>query len=574
MVDVFLDALFILIIIVILTLLVKPVGLYIARVFQGDIKFLKPLEDFFYRIAGIKPAEEMDWKQYAIAMLLFNLLGMILLFLMLVFQGWLPLNPQNYQGFSLDLAFNTAISFVTNTNWQNYGGESVASYFTQMAGFAVQNFVSAATGICIAIAFIRGVARREEKTIGNFWVDMVRCTLYILLPVSIILAILLMSQGVIMNFNPYVHTTLISPYTASDGTVITGQTLPMGPIASQEAIKELGTNGGGYMNANSAHPFENPSTLTDIFEILALLVVSLSLTYTFGYMVKDTRQGWALFAAIMAIFLICLCVMYAAEVYGNPIVTNLGVSGPYMEGKEVRFNIIQSVLFTTATTGTSCGAVNAMIDSFTPIGGGVALFLISLSEVVPGGVGSGLYTMLSYVVIGVFVAGLMIGRTPEYLGKKIEQREMAAAVVIVLVSGLAAHLLSTFAYLLPYGVSQIANNGPHGLTEIFYAFLSQANNNGSAFAGLSGNTPFYNILGAVAMLIGRFAPAVAALMFAGSLASKKHFRTIAETLPTHRLPFILWLIFIIMIVGALTFFTVYALGPFIEHLIMVQGGTF
>jgi K+-transporting ATPase ATPase A chain len=574
MVDVFLDALLILIVIGILTSLVKPVGLYIARVFQGEITFLKPLEDLFYGMAGIKPADEMDWKQYAMAMILFNLLGIIVLFLMLIFQGWLPLNPQNYPGFPLDLAVNTAISFATNTNWQNYGGESVASYFTQMAGLAVQNFVSAATGICIAIAFIRGIMRREVKNIGNFWVDIVRCTLYILLPVSVILAIFLMSQGVIMNFNPYVNTTMISPYTAPDGTVITGQTLPMGPVASQEVIKEFGTNGGGFMNANSAHPFENPSTLTDIIEIMALLIVSLSLTYTFGYMVKDTRQGWAIYATIIAIFLLCLGVMYAAEIYGNPILTDLGASGPNMEGKEARFGIIQSVLFATSTTGTSCGAVNTMHDSLTPIGGGMALFLISLSEVVPGGVGSGLYTLLSYVVVGVFVAGLMIGRTPEYLGKKIERPEMAAAVVIVLVSGLAAHLLSTFAYLLPYGVSQIANNGPHGLSEIFYAFLSQANNNGSAFAGLSGNTPFYNILGAVAMLIGRFAPAVAALMFAGSLAGKKHFRTIAETLPTHHLPFILWLIFIIIVVGALTFFPVYALGPFIEHLIMAQGGTF
>ncbi len=574
MVDVLLDALFILVFIVILTLLVKPVGLYIARVFQGEFALFKRLEDFIYKAAGINAADEMDWKQYALAMILFNVLGMLVLFLMLVFQGVLPLNPQNQPGFSLDLAINTAVSFVTNTNWQNYGGESAASYFTQMAGFAVQNFVSAATGICIAIAFIRGIVRREVKGIGNFWADMVRCTLYILLPISIILAIFLMSQGVMQNFSPYVNTTLINPTVASDGTAITGQVLPMGPMASQEAIKEFGTNGGGFLNANSAHPFENPSTLTDIVEILFMLIISMSLTYTFGYMVKDTRQGWAIYITILAIFLLSLTAMYAAEVYGNPTVTSLGASGPYMEGKEARFGIIQSVLFATSTTGTSCGAVNAMHDSLTPLGGGVALFLISLGEVIPGGVGSGLYTILAYVVIGVFVAGLMIGRTPEYLGKKIEQPEMAAAVVIVLVAGLAAHLLSTFAYLLPLGVSQIANNGPHGLTEIFYAFLSQANNNGSAFAGLSGNTPFYNILGAAAMLLGRFAPAIAALMFAGSLAGKKHFRTIAETLPTHRIPFICWLIFIILVVGALTFFPVYALGPFVEHLLMTQGVTF
>lgn len=574
MVDVLLDALFVLILIAILTLLVKPVGLYIAKIFQGEITVLKRLEDFFYQAAGIRPAEDMDWKQYALAMVLFNLLGMIVLFFILILQGWLPLNPQNFPGFPLDLAFNEAISFTSNTNWQNYPGETMASYFTQMAGFAVQNFVSAATGICIAIAFIRGIARREGKSIGNFWVDMVRCTLYILLPVSIIFAILLMSQGVIENFSPYVNTTLVSPYTAPDGTVITGQTIPMGPVASQEAIKELGTNGGGFLNANSAHPFENPNLLTDIVEIALILMISLGLTYTFGYMVKDTRQGWAIYITIIVIFLICLGVMYAAEAYGNPIVGSLGVSGPNLEGKEVRFDIVQSVLFATATTGTSCGAVNTMHDSLTPIGGGVALFLISLGEVAPGGVGSGLYTLLAYVVIAVFVAGLMIGRTPEYMGKKIEQREMTAAVVIVLASGIVALLFSTFAYVLPYGVSQIANHGPHGLTEIFYAFLSQANNNGSAFGGLNGNTPFYNILGALAMLIGRFAPAVAALMFAGSMCGKKHFKTIAETLPTHTPSFIFWLVFVIIVVGALTFFPALALGPFVEHLIMMQGGTF
>lgn len=574
MTDLILDALFIGIFLIILTVLVKPVGSYIAKVFQGEITLFKRQEDYFYKLAGIKPAEEMDWKKYAISMVLFNLLGLLVLFLILVFQGMLPLNPQNFPGFAPDLALNTAISFMTNTNWQNYAGESAASYFTQMAGLTVQNFLSAATGICIAIAFIRGIVRRQEKTIGNFWVDVVRCTLYLLLPISIIFAIILMSQGVIQNFSPYVNTTLVSPYTAANGAVITGQTIPMGPFASQEAIKLLGTNGGGPFNVNSAHPFENPSALTDILEILSFLIISFSLTYTFGVMVKDTRQGWAIFATIMIIFLICLAIMYAAEVYGNPILTSLGANGPNMEGKEVRFGIVQSVLFATSTTGTSTGAVNAMHDSLTPIGGGVALFLILLSEVTPGGVGSGLYTMLAYIVIAVFVAGLMIGRTPEYLGKKIEQLEMGAAVVIVLTSGLAVHFFSTFAYLVPYGISQIANQGPHGLTEIFYAFASMANNNGSAFAGLSGNTPFYNLAGAATMLIGRFAPAIAALAFAGSMANKKHFRTIAETLPTHTPAFIFWLVFIILVVGALAFFPVIALGPFVEHLLMTQGVTF
>jgi potassium-transporting ATPase potassium-binding subunit len=574
MTDLILDALFIGIFLIILTVLIKPVGSYIAKVFQGEITLFKRQEDYFYKLAGIKPAEEMDWKKYAISMILFNLLGLLVLFLILIFQGVLPLNPQNFPGFAPDLALNTAISFMTNTNWQNYAGESAASYFTQMAGLTVQNFLSAATGICIAIAFIRGIVRRQEKTIGNFWVDMVRCTIYLMLPISIIFAIILMSQGVIQNFSPYVNTTLVSPYTAANGIVITGQTIPMGPFASQEAIKLLGTNGGGPFNVNSAHPFENPSTLTDILEILSFLVISFSLTYTFGLMVKDTRQGWAIFATIMIIFLICLAIMYAAEVYGNPLLTNLGANGPNMEGKEVRFGIVQSVLFATSTTGTSTGAVNAMHDSLTPIGGGVALFLILLSEVTPGGVGSGLYTMLAYIVIAVFVAGLMIGRTPEYLGKKIEQLEMGAAVVIVLTSGLAVHFFSTFAYLVPYGISQIANQGPHGLTEIFYAFASMANNNGSAFAGLSGNTPFYNLAGAATMLIGRFAPAIAALAFAGSMANKKHFRTIAETLPTHTPAFIFWLVFIILVVGALAFFPVIALGPFVEHLLMTQGVTF
>jgi K+-transporting ATPase ATPase A chain len=568
------DILFIIIFLVALTLMVKPIGMYIARVFEGKIKLLKPVENLVYRIAGIMPEAEMGWEQYAVSLLLFNVLGIILLFLLLVFQGILPLNPQAFPGFQWDLALNTAVSFVTNTNWQNYSGESAASYLTQMAGLAFQNFVSAATGICIAIAFIRGIVRRQANSIGNYWVDMVRCVLYILLPLCVIVAVLLMSQGVIQNFSPYVNSTLLSQYTAPDGTVIAGQTIPMGPVASQEAIKEVGTNGGGFMNANSAHPFENPSILTNIIEIISILLISLSLTYTFGLMVNDTRQGWALYITIMVIFLVCLGAMYAAESYGNPITAKLGAVGPYMEGKEARFGILQSVLFATSTTGTSTGAVNTMHDSLTPLGGGVALFLILLSEVAPGGVGSGLYTLLAYVFIAVFVAGLMIGRTPEYLGKKIEQREMSAAVVIVLASGLLILLFSTFAYLLPFGVSQLLNHGPHGLTEIFYAFSSMGNNNGSAFAGLSGNTPFYNLLGAAAMFIGRFAPAIAALALAGSMAGKKHFKTIAETLPTHTPAFIFWVIFMIIVVGALTFFTALALGPFVEHLIMVQGGTF
>lgn len=568
--DVLLLAVFLLVVLV----LVKPVGIYIAKVFQGEIRFGKPLEDGIYRLAGIEPTVEMNWKKYALSMLLFNLLGIIVLFLILVLQGWLPLNPQGFAGFPWDQALNEAVSFVTNTNWQSYSGEAAASYLTQMVGFAVQNFLSAATGICIAIAFIRGIARRNEPTIGNFWVDMVRCTLYILLPLSVLFAIVLMSQGVIQNFSPYVNTSVLNPFNAPDGTLITGQTLPMGPVASQEAIKELGTNGGGFMNANSAHPFENPNTLTDMIEIFLIWIISMALIYTFGYMVKDTRQAWALIAVILTIMLVCLAAFYAAEAYGNPILSKLGLTGPYMEGKEARFGLMQSILFSASTTGTSCGAVNTMHDSLTPIGGMVTLFLILLSEVVPGGTGSGLYTMLAYVVIAVFIAGLMIGRTPEYLGKKIEAVEMRGSIIIVLTSGLLILILSSVALVTSFGTSSVLNPGPHGLTEIIYAFASYSNNNGSAFAGLNANTLFYNLAGALAMLIGRFVPAIAALAIAGSLANKKHYQVTAATLPTHTPSFVFWIIFVIILVGALTFFSALAVGPIVEHLLMVKGVTF
>jgi len=554
--------------------LVKPAGIFMARVFQGEFQFVKPLENVIFRIAGIDPALEMGWKTYALSMLLFNLLGIIVLFLILLFQGWLPLNPQGFSGFPWDQALNEAVSFVTNTNWQSYSGEAAASYFTQMVGFAVQNFLSAATGICIAIALIRGIARRNQATIGNFWVDMVRCTLYILLPVSVLIAIVLMSQGVIQNFSPYVETSVVSQFTAPDGTLITGQTLPMGPVASQEAIKEFGTNGGGFMNANSAHPYENPNMLTNLLEIFSLLIISFSLIYSFGYIVKDTRQSWAIIAVILTIMLVCITVFYAAESFGNPLLAKLGLTGPYMEGKEARFGLGSSILFAAATTGTSTGAVNTMHDSLTPLGGMIPLFLILLSEVVPGGTGSGLYTMLAYIIIGVFIAGLMIGRTPEYLGKKIEAVEMRGSIVIVLTSGLLVLVLTGIAFVIPAGTSSIYNPGPHGLTEIVYAFASMANNNGSAFAGLGVNTLFYNLTGALAMLLGRFIPAVAALAIAGSLASKKYYQTTSATLPTHSASFVIWIIFIIMLVGALTFFSILAVGPIVEHLLMVKGVTF
>jgi len=558
----------------VLLLFIKPVGIYIAKAFEGEIKFGRPLEQAIYRLAGIDPAAEMDWKRYAVAMLAFNVLGFAFLLFLLLFQGFLPLNPQGFPGFSWDLAINTAVSFVTNTNWQNYSGEAAASYLTQMAGLAVQNFLSAATGICIAIAFIRGIVRRNAGTIGNFWADVVRSTLYLLLPLSVLIAIVLMSQGVIQNFSPYVNDTVVSPYSASDGSLVTSQTLPMGPIASQEAIKELGTNGGGPFNANAAHPYENPSALTDLLEIFSLLVISFSLFYTFGYMAKDPRQAWALIAVVIILLALCMAVFYAAESYGNPLLSGLGITGPYMEGKEARFGLGQSLLFSAATTGTSTGAVNNMHDSLTPLGGMVPLFLILTSEVLPGGVGSGLYTMLAYVIIGVFIAGLMIGRTPEYLGKKIEALEMRGSVVIVLASGILLLAFSAIALVIPAGVSAIANAGPHGLTEIVYAFASMSNNNGSAFAGLGGNTLFYNLTGALCMLVGRFVPAVAALAMAGSLAAKKHYQVTSATLPTHRPAFIFWLIFVILLVGVISFFSVLAVGPFVEHLLMTQGVTF
>jgi K+-transporting ATPase ATPase A chain len=471
----------------------------------------------------------------------------------------------------LDLAFNTAVSFVTNTNWQAYSGESAASYLTQMSGLAVQNFLSAATGLCIAIALIRGFTRHTSQTIGNFWQDMTKSVLYILLPISIIAALLLVSQGVIQNFDPYANSSLVQPIQTSDGQSISNQMIPMGPIASQEAIKELGTNGGGPFNANSAHPFENPNPLTNFLEILLILIIPFSLTYTFGRFAGNTRQGWALFAAMMMLFIIFLGVMYWSEYSGNPLVQKLGVNGSYMEGKEVRFGIGSTVLFAVSTTATSTGAVNAMHDSLTPIGGMVTMMLMLLSEDIPGGVGSGLYTILAFAIIAVFIAGLMIGRTPEYLGKKIEVFEMWTSVLIVLTSGILVLLFVAVALVISAGVSSILNPGPHGLSEILYAFASVANNNGSAFAGLNANTLFYNLTTAIAMLIGRFVPAIAALAMAGSLAKKKYIPPSIGTLPTHQITFVLWLAVVILIVGALTFFPALSLGPIVEHMIMHGG---
>ncbi|MBI5141837.1 MAG: potassium-transporting ATPase subunit KdpA [Nitrospirae bacterium] len=564
-----------------LLLLVKPLGAFMAAVYQGERTLLSPVlipcERFIYRVCGIDRDDEMDWKRYATAMLLFNAAAFASLLAILKLQGILPLNPQRIPSFPWDMALNTAVSFTTNTNWQAYGGESAASYFTQMAGLTVHNFVSAATGMAIAVALIRGFTRRRAATIGNFWLDLTRGILYILLPLSLIFAVFLVSQGVIQNFSPYksvpfldqpdVRAAVTEPAIPL-GSGVPEPTIPMGPVASQEAIKELGTNGGGFFNANSAHPYENPTPLTNFVEILLILLIPGALTQTFGVMAGNPKQGWAILAVMLILLVTAAGVMYMAETNGNPLVTRLGVSGPYLEGKEVRFGVGGSVLFSAATTGTSCGAVNAMHDSFTPLGGMIPLMLILLGEVVFGGVGSGLYTMLAFVVIAVFVAGLMIGRTPEYLGKKIEVREMWMSIIAVLTAGLLVLVLSGAAMILPAGTSAMANPGEHGLTEVLYAFASTSNNNGSAFAGLNANTVFYNLAGAFAMLIGRFVPAVAMLAMAGSLAAKKYVPPSLGTLPTDRLPFVLWLSLVIVIVGALTFFPALAMGPIAEHLTM------
>jgi len=577
---------------VVLLALIKPFGTFMAKVFQGERTFLSPVlvpcENILYRICGVDRDLEMDWKKYARAMLFFNGAGLVFLFALLLLQGFLPLNPQKVPAFSWHLALNTATSFTTNTNWQNYSGEASAGYFVQMFGFAVQNFLSSATGIVIAIAVIRGLVRRKTSALGNFWVDTTRCVLYLLLPVSLVAALFLVSQGVIQNFSPAKTVSLVQatsyekprldatgkPLTDAEGRTlketitVKDVTVPMGPVASQEAIKEFGTNGGGFFNANSSHPFENPTPLSNFLEMLLMLLIPGGLTYTFGQMAGNTRQGWALLAVMLAILVLAFGVLYHAEGSGNPLVAKLGVHGANMEGKEVRFGAGTSALFAIATTGTSCGAVNSMHDSLTPIGGMVPLSLILLGEVAPGGVGTGLYTMLAFVIIAVFVAGLMIGRTPEYLGKKIEVREMWLSITTVLTSGILVLVFTAVAVMLPSGGSAMANPGAHGLSELLYAFASMSNNNGSAFAGLSGNTVFYNLLGALAMFLGRFVPAVAVLAMAGALAEKQYVPPSLGTLPTDQVPFAVWLTLVILIVGALTFFPALALGPVAEQLMM------
>jgi len=568
---------------VVLIALAKPIGSYMARVYEGESTFLDrllgPIERLIYRVSGIHPDVEMNWKTYTVAMLIFNLFGLLVVYLLQRFQQVLPLNPQGLSAISPDSSFNTAVSFATNTNWQGYGGETTMSYLTQMLALTVQNFVSAAVGMAIVVALIRGLARKSAQTIGNYWVDLVRTTLYILLPLSLILAIVLVSQGVVQNFNPYQPVSLLQSTVDGNGAAVTTQILPMGPAASQIAIKQLGTNGGGFFNVNSAHPFENATPLSNFLEMLSILVIPAALCYTFGKMVKDTRQGWALLAAMTIVYVAMLAIAVGAEQNGNPAFTPLGVdqnaselqAGGNMEGKETRFGIVNSAIWATSTTVASNGSVNAMHDSFTPLGGFVPMFNMQMGEVIFGGVGSGLYGMLIFAIIAVFIAGLMVGRTPEYLGKKIEAYEMKMASIGILVMPLTVLVGTAIGVLAPGGTATIYNTTPaaHGFSEVLYAFSSAGNNNGSAFAGLGANTPFYNIALGLAMLIGRYWIAIPALAIAGSLAAKKIVPAGPGTLPTHTPLFIVMLIFVVLLVGALTFIPALALGPFVEQLMMM-----
>ncbi|MBP8116539.1 MAG: potassium-transporting ATPase subunit KdpA [Nitrospira sp.] len=584
----------------VLVALVKPLGWYMARVYMGQAcgmdRVMGPFERLIYRVCGVRATEGMNWKTYAVAMLLFNVTGLVALYALQRLQGFLPLNPAAYGAVAPDLAFNTASSFITNTNWQAYAGESTLSYLTQMLGLTVQNFASAATGMAILVALIRGLTARTTTTIGNFWVDLTRGTLYILLPLAAILALVLVSQGTVQTFGFSYQTALLEPViydkpvvdaagqpvldekgvARTESTTVIEQALAVGPAASQVAIKHLGTNGGGFFNANAAHPFESPTPLTDFILILAETLIAASLTYTFGKMVDDTRQGWAILAAMLTVLALFVLVAYWAESAGNPRLTALGVEqtavnapGGNMEGKEVRFGVARSALFATATTATSTGAVNSMQDSFTPLGGLVPLFMMQCGEVILGGVGSGLYGMLVFAIIAVFIAGLMVGRTPEYLGKKIETYEMKMAALVILIMPIIVLGFTAVAVVTESGTSSILNPGAHGFSEILYAYTSQGNNNGSAFGGLNANTPFYNLTGALAMLVSRFWLAIPTLALAGSLARKTIVPAGLGTLPTHTPLFVALLIGVVIMVGALTFVPALALGPVVEHLFMV-----
>jgi potassium-transporting ATPase potassium-binding subunit len=554
-----------------------PLGLYMARVFAGEHTMLdpvlRPIERTVYRLCGIHPETEETWVEYAVSMLLFSMAGMFVLYALERLQYFLPLNPQQFGAVAPDLAFNTAASFTTNTNWQAYAGESTMSYFTQMAGLAFHNFVSAAAGIAVAIAVIRGFVRRSAKTIGNFWVDLTRAILWVLLPISVVGASVLVWQGVPQNFSAYTHVKTVEK---------ADQVIAQGPVASQEVIKELGTNGGGFFNANSSHPYENPTPLTNLLEMLAIFVIGAALTHTFGKMAGDRRQGWTLFATMGLLFLVGVACAIRAEQRGNPQFAAMGInqtasatqSGGNMEGKEVRFGIVNSALWATVTTDTSCGAVNAMHDSFTPLGGLIPLLNMQIGEIIFGGVGSGLYGMLVMAVLAVFIAGLMVGRTPEYLGKKIEGREMKLAMLFILIFPAVILLPAGVAVVTKAGLAGISNPGPHGFSQILYAYTEASANNGSAFGGLNANTPFYNITMAFVMLFGRFMMKVPVLALAGSLAAKRVVPPSAGTFPTTGAVFVLLLVGVILIVAALTFFPADALGPIVEHLAMMQGKLF
>ena len=572
----------------------KPLGVFMTRVFAGEKTFLdpllRPIERLIYRLCGIDEKSEMDWKEYAISMLLFSAVSMLLLYLIERVQNlkWMPWNPQHLANVGADLAFNTAASFTTNTNWQNYGGESTMSYFTQMAGLAYHNFASAAVGIALALAIIRGIARKESKTIGNFWVDVTRCILWVLLPICFVISLIFVSQGMIQNLRPYDTAKLLNPQTVqttgADGKTttqkVTDQVIAQGPLASQEAIKIFGTNGGGFFNVNSAHPFEDPTPLTNLMQIVMMLALGAGLTYTLGRMTGSQRHGWAVWAAMAILCFAGVLSIYAAESRGNPLLHGVDQQvsatqpGGNMEGKEVRFAIASTALFATTTTDASCGAVNGMHDSFTPLGGMIPMVNIMIGEVIFGGVGAGIYGMIVFIVLSVFIAGLMVGRTPEYLGKKIESYDVKMAMITVLIFCLLVLGFTGISVVSSFGTSSISNPGPHGLSQILYAYTSQAGNNGSAFAGLNGNTPWYNASGAFDMLFGRFFMVIPVMGLAGNLARKKIVPESAGTFPVTTPLFTFLLVSVILIVSALTFFPALSLGPILEHLLMHAGKVF
>lgn len=553
----------------IIVALTKPVGWYMTRIFNGERTFLspvlRPVEAGIYRISGVDEKREQHWLTYTAAMLLFHVGGFLIIYGAMRLQGVLPFNPAGQGAVAEDLSFNTAISFITNTNWQNYGGESTLSYLVQMVGLTHQNFLSAATGIALAIALIRGFSRASMRTVGNFWVDVTRCTLYVLLPICVVYALFLVYQGVPQTLGEYVEATTL------EGAK---QTIAVGPVASQVAIKMLGTNGGAFFNANAAHPFENPTALSNFVQMLSIFVLGAALTNVFGRMVGNQRQGWAILSVMGVLFVAGVAVCYWAEANGTATLQTLGLTGGNMEGKEVRFGIVASSLFAVITTAASCGAVNAMHDSFTALGGMIPLINIELGEIIVGGVGAGMYGMLLFVILAIFVAGLMVGRTPEYVGKKIEAREVKMAMLAILILPLMILGWSAVAVVLPPAVASMANAGPHGFSEVLYAYSSQTGNNGSAFAGLTGNIPFYNITGGVAMFVGRFLMIVPAMAIAGSLAAKKSIPPSMGTFPTTGGLFVGLVVGVILIMGGLTFFPALALGPIVEHLAMNAGNVF